>query len=94
MTPATSEARLPQITRESTSRPISSVPNQCVGVGAWRIALQLVAIGSCGAIHGAKTASTMNITTTAKPSTAPRRRSNRRQARRHGPASAGGVVVV
>ncbi len=27
-TPASSEARAPQITRESTSRPISSVPNQ------------------------------------------------------------------
>ena len=28
-TPASSEARVPQITRDNTSRPISSVPNQC-----------------------------------------------------------------
>ena len=27
-TPASSEARVPQITRDNTSRPISSVPNQ------------------------------------------------------------------
>ena len=45
-TPARSDARAPQITRESTSRPISSVPNQCSADGALRIALQLVASGS------------------------------------------------
>jgi hypothetical protein len=45
-TPASSEARVPQITRDSTSRPISSVPNQCSAEGALRIAPQLVAMGS------------------------------------------------
>ena len=45
-TPAISEARAPQMTRERTSRPISSVPNQCCAEGALRIALQLVASGS------------------------------------------------
>jgi hypothetical protein len=34
------------MTRDSTSRPISSVPNQCAADGAWRIAIQLVASGS------------------------------------------------
>ena len=43
-------ARAPDDAR-STSRPISSVPNQCAALGALRIALQLVAIGSCGAIQ-------------------------------------------
>ncbi len=45
-TPASSDARVPQITRESTSRPISSVPNQWAAFGALRTALQLVASGS------------------------------------------------
>ena len=44
--PAISEARAPQITRPSTSRPISSVPNQCSAEGALRTSVQLVAIGS------------------------------------------------
>ena len=35
-TPASSDARVPQTTRERTSRPMSSVPNQCVADGAWR----------------------------------------------------------
>jgi hypothetical protein len=45
-TPASSDARAPQITRASTSRPISSVPNQCCAEGALRTRLQLVATGS------------------------------------------------
>ena len=44
--PASSEARAPQMTRVSTSRPISSVPNQCSAEGGLRTAVQLVAIGS------------------------------------------------
>ena len=44
--PASNDARVPQTTRESTSRPMSSVPNQCADDGAWRIADQLVSIGS------------------------------------------------
>ena len=45
-TPASIEARVPQITRDSTSRPSSSVPNQCARFGALRIAPQSVASGS------------------------------------------------
>ncbi len=45
-TPALSEARAPKITRESTSRPISSVPSQCAQLGALRTAAQSVAIGA------------------------------------------------
>ena len=44
--PALSEARAPQITRLSTSRPTSSVPNQCAQDGALRTRLKLVAVGS------------------------------------------------
>ena len=55
-TPASSDARAPQMTRDSTSRPISSVPNQCAADGALRIALQLVASGSYGATTGASNA--------------------------------------
>ena len=53
-TPARIEARAPQMMRDSTSRPSSSAPNQCAALGAARTALQLVASGSYGAIHGAK----------------------------------------
>ena len=45
-TPAISEARVPQTTRDNTSRPSSSVPNQYAALGALRIAPQLVASGS------------------------------------------------
>ncbi len=44
--PALSEARAPQMMRERTSRPTSSVPSQWAHDGALRTALQLVAIGS------------------------------------------------
>ena len=45
-TPASRLARAPKITRAATSRPFSSVPIQCSALGALRIAVQLVAIGS------------------------------------------------
>ena len=48
-TPASIEARAPYSTRDSTSRPFSSVPNQCAAEGALRIAVQEVASGSDGA---------------------------------------------
>ena len=55
-TPASRLARAPKITRVSTSRPFSSVPIQCASDGALRIAVHEVAIGSYGAISGAKIA--------------------------------------
>ena len=91
--PASNEARVPQITRDSTSRPISSVPSQYCALGALRMAAQLAAIGSSGAIHGANRASTMNATTTARPTSAPCRRLRRNQARRQGPDSGTGAAT-
>ena len=44
--PASSDARVPQITRARTSRPISSVPNQWTADGALRTALHDVCSGS------------------------------------------------
>ena len=44
--PAISEARAPQRVRDSTSRPFSSVPNQCASEGGLRIRDQEVAVGS------------------------------------------------
>ena len=90
-TPASSDARVPQTTRESTSRPMSSVPNQCTADGAWRIALQLVSMGSKGAIHGAPSAMTTNAATTTRPKSALGRRASFSQARRHGPVTARGA---
>src|SRR5438874_10834159 len=86
-TPARSDARVPKITRASTSRPISSVPNQCAADGALRTALQLVAIGSYGDRIPASTATAMKNTTTPSATMAPRRRASRLNARRPGEAS-------
>src|SRR6478752_9240929 len=92
-TPASSEARAPQTTRDSTSRPISSVPNRCSALGALRMSLQLVCTGSKGAISGAASAMVTKTTTTASPKTAARRLSSRRQARRDGVSSRGEAVA-
>src|SRR5205809_689987 len=77
-TPASSDARAPNITRDATSRPISSVPNQCSRLGGLRIAPQLVASGSYGATSGANNASATKRAMTASPNAAKRRRNNRR----------------
>ena len=61
---ADNEARAPQITRVKMSRPTSSVPNQCVPVGALRIALQLASMGSNGEMSGAKIAIAIKSSTT------------------------------
>ena len=92
-TPASIEACVPQTTRENTSRPISSVPNQCSALGGLRIAPQLVAIGSCGASQPANSASTMKPMTTARPNIAARRRRSLRQARCQGPSGSGGCAT-
>ena len=91
--PARSDARVPHMTRESTSRPISSVPNQCAALGALRIALQLVAKGSYGATSGASNASSTKKTTTPNAAIARRRRARRLSARQPGEI-AGGVDAV
>ena len=57
MTPASSEARAPQIMREKMSRPSSSVPSQCAADGALRIAAKLVGDGSGIGSTGARSAS-------------------------------------
>src|SRR5208282_5190609 len=93
-TPARSEARVPQTTRESTSRPISSVPNQCAALGALRIALQLVASGSYGATSGASNASKTKNTTTPSATIAPRRRARRLSARQPGECTGNGNAVT
>ena len=77
-TPASKDAREPQMTRDSTSRPISSVPNQWAELGAFRIAAQLVASGSYGATNGASSASGDEEADHRSPIAAPRRRSSRR----------------
>src|SRR5262249_11439107 len=81
-TPACIETRAPQMTRESVSRPRSSVPNGCAQLGALRIALQLVAFGSAGASQGAASATITKASTTSRPPTAGGRRARRRQATR------------
>ena len=79
-TPASRLARAPNTTRESTSRPFSSVPIQCATDGALRIADHEVATGSYGAISGARSATDTNSTITTRPATATGRCRNRRTA--------------
>ena len=88
ITPADSDARAPQITRDSRSRPTSSVPNQCAADGALRTADQLVASGSYGATQGASSASSATSTSTTAPNTAVGRASSVRSASRQGPSPA------
>ena len=49
-------SRAPTITRENTSRPSWSVPNQCAPDGAWLIAFRFWAYGLCGTSVGPNTA--------------------------------------
>ena len=80
--------RAPYSTRRNTSRPSSSVPNQCAADGAARIA-NFCASGLYGAISGAKIAISTQTPITARPTRASgRRHGDRRQrappALRHG----------
>ena len=43
----TSTDRAPAIVRASTSRPRSSVPNQCAALGACRVAAASTSVGLC-----------------------------------------------
>src|SRR5262249_42830706 len=52
MTPAISEARAPQMSRDSTSRPTSSVPRRWTAEGGFRMAAKSVAAGLKGARGG------------------------------------------
>ena len=81
MTPASSDARAPQIMRERMSRPRSSVPSQYSVEGALRIADQLVALGSGIGSSGAKTASSVKKTMMMQPARAPLFAFSLRQAR-------------
>ena len=83
-TPAISEARAPQMRRESTSRPFSSVPSGCAQEGGLRMRDQLVSIGSYGATQGARMATSTKASTTTSPNTASLWRRKRRAARRAG----------
>ena len=83
-TPASSDARVPNTTRDSTSRPFSSVPIGCCQDGALRMAVQLVATGSYGDTSGAATATPTNTAITTRPSTAAGRVRNRASASRAG----------
>ena len=84
-TPATRDARAPQSTRDSTSRPFSSVPNQCSG------GRRLADAGPGGRDRivgredrGEQRRQRRRATTTTSPNTASRCRRKRRSARRPG----------
>src|SRR5437773_1759398 len=87
ITPASNDARAPQMRRDSTSRPTSSVPSRWTSDGALRTARKSVALGSNGASAGAATAIPMNPTTTANAIEAAGRRRSSRIIRAAGRAS-------
>src|SRR6266853_3154204 len=66
-TPTSNETRAPYRVRDRTSRPSSSVPNQCCAPGGRKRSGRLWAAGSRGASHGAKTAIRTSNTVTARP---------------------------
>src|SRR3954452_19774531 len=95
MMPADSEALLPWISRDMTSRPTSSVPIQCADVGGFRTVSQLDTFGSYGASKGAATAMAMNSSTIRAPAMAVGLRRNWRQTLdRDQPVRAAGAVVT
>src|SRR5437773_8809081 len=87
--PATSDTRVPQITRLSTSRPTLSVPNQCARPGRARMFPRFCASGSYGASSGAASATTMAASNTAAPNGASRARAARRSASQRRSRTAG-----
>src|SRR5919201_3194510 len=78
--PATSDTRVPQMTRLNTSRPTLSVPSQCARPGRARLLPRFCASGSYGASSGAASAMTMAASSTAAPNGASRARVARRSA--------------
>src|SRR5215467_3235044 len=78
--PATSDTRVPQITRLSTSRPTLSVPSQCARPGRARLLPRFCASGSYGDSSGAASATMTAVRSTAAPKGASRARAARRSA--------------
>src|SRR6266852_4606546 len=83
--PTASEMREPCSSRERTSRPIWSVPNQCFAEGLDRIFFMSGLLGSQGARAGANTAMAMRSPTTTAPPHASWFREKVRQKRRSSP---------
>ena len=85
------------MTRDISSRPISSVPIQCASDGPMRIAFQSVAIGEYGATSEAASAVARKISTRTSPTMPERWRRKRRSPRRNGlrtGAACGAVAMV
>ena len=93
-TPASKEACAPQIRRDSTSRPNSSVPSQCAAEGALRTAPQSVAEGSGIGRMGASNAIAQKKTTSTPPSMALRWLRNFFQTRFSGRAERTGSAAL
>src|SRR5438034_2078570 len=94
--PTSSESRAPYTTRLQTSRPTSSVPNQCVAPGAVSRAETSMRNGS-SAISGASTPTTVVMASNARPTTVARRRTKRtsqRARRRTGSAGLGSASTL
>src|SRR5215207_9010728 len=69
--PTGSDIRPPYNTREKMSRPKVSAPKRCFALGAARIAVESCAIGSYGAMIGARTASNITVVSATVPAMPP-----------------------
>src|SRR3954465_13517138 len=83
--------RAPQITRLSTSRPNSSVPNQWIQLGPLSVS-DVIPVGSYGAITGARSATTTTSASTTAAMTAARLPRSTRVRERHRPPNIGAAV--
>jgi hypothetical protein len=66
-TPIASDACVPSSTRENTSRPKESLPNQYSADGPWLAPRKFCSSGSCGTSHGPTSASTTSTATRTMP---------------------------
>src|SRR5436309_11984305 len=89
--PATSETRVPQITRASTSRPTLSVPRRWAGPGWASVLARSCLSGSYGETTGARIATASAASITATPNGASRAPAARRSIR-HRRALTGGAA--
>src|SRR5262249_47089947 len=92
--PATSEMRLPQMTRESTSRPTLSVPSRWAGPGRARLWPRSCLSGSYGDTSGASSATATAASITAAPSGASRALAARRSTRQRSRARRAGAPAA
>src|SRR6185503_11030657 len=100
MNPIASDRRVPWISRDRMSRPTGSVPSRkrvvppACHAGGVSVKSRYCSFGGCGDTTSAVSASTINATTTASPTSAPRLCAYARHSSRHAPGGARSATGV